>query len=83
MGRLAYNARWRVLLPEIFDYERALAPVIDQLRPDVLHAHDMQVVGIASAAAERARSAGRTVPWIYDAHEFVPGLSSTATGPGG
>ncbi len=61
--------------PEISDYERALAAVIDVLRPDVLHAHDVQVVGIAAAAAERARSAGREVRWIYDAHEFVPGLS--------
>ena len=72
---MPYNARWRILLPEIIDYERALAPVIDELRPDVLHAHDMQVVGIAAEAVERARSAGREVPWIYDAHEFVPGLS--------
>ncbi len=75
IGKVPYNARWRILLPEIIDYERALAPVIDELRPDVLHAHDMQVVGIAAEAVERARSAGREVPWIYDAHEFVPGLS--------
>ena len=49
--------------------------MIDQLRPDVIHAHDMQVVGIAAQAVERARAAGRDVPWVYDAHEFVPGLS--------
>lgn len=75
MTKVTYRARWRAMLPEVFDYERVLAPAIDALRPDVLHAHDMQVVGIAAAAAERARAAGRDVPWIYDAHEFVPGLS--------
>ena len=75
IGKVPYHARWRAVLPEVLDYERALGPAIDELRPDLLHAHDMQVVGIATAAAARARSAGRNLPWIYDAHEFVPGLS--------
>jgi glycosyltransferase involved in cell wall biosynthesis len=75
IAKVPYHARWRAVLPEVLDYERALAPVIDELRPDLLHAHDMQVVGIATAAAERARAAGRDLRWIYDAHEFVPGLS--------
>ncbi len=75
MIKVTYRARWRAMLPEVLDYERVLAPMIDQLRPDVIHAHDMQVVGIAAQAVERARAAGRDVPWVYDAHEFVPGLS--------
>src|SRR5690606_25713636 len=43
--------------------------------PDAIHAHDMHVVGVARHASARARRAGRRVPWVYDAHEYVPGLS--------
>lgn len=67
--------RWRTEHPAILDYEVAFAPVVDSLEPDVLHAHDMHVVGIAAHARSRARAAGRDVPWVYDAHEYVPGLS--------
>jgi glycosyltransferase involved in cell wall biosynthesis len=75
MSRTTLGARWRSVVPEVVDYEHALGPVLDELRPDVIHAHDMQVVGIAAKASARARHAGRQVPWIYDAHEYVPGLS--------
>jgi len=68
--------RWRTEHPVVLDYEVAFGPVIDALEPDVLHAHDMHVVGIAAHARARARAAGRDVPWVYDAHEYVPGLST-------
>lgn len=67
--------RWRAQHPRVLDYEVAFGPVIDALRPDVLHAHDMHIVGIAAHARARARAAGRDLPWVYDAHEYVPGLS--------
>jgi glycosyltransferase involved in cell wall biosynthesis len=67
--------RWTKLHPAVLDYELALAPVIDALEPDVIHAHDMHLVGVAAHARARARRAGRDVPWIYDAHEYVRGLS--------
>lgn len=67
--------RWRDEHPEILDHEVALGPVIDRLEPDVLHAHDMHVVGIAAHARARARRRGRNLQWVYDAHEYVPGLS--------
>ncbi len=35
----------------------------------------MHVIGVAAQAAARARGAGREVRMVYDAHEFVPGLS--------
>lgn len=67
--------RWRHEHSEILDYEIAFGPVVDALQADVLHAHDMHVVAIASHARARARAAGREVRWVYDAHEYVPGLS--------
>jgi glycosyltransferase involved in cell wall biosynthesis len=66
---------WREQHPQILDYEVAFGPVLDSLAPDVIHAHDMHVVGIAAHARARAKAAGRDVPWVYDAHEYVPGLS--------
>ena len=67
--------RWTRVHPAVLDYELAFAPVIDALEPDVIHAHDMHLVGVAAHARARARRAGRDVPWIYDAHEYVRGLS--------
>jgi glycosyltransferase involved in cell wall biosynthesis len=69
-------ARWQRVLPEVDDYEDAFAPAIDRLAPDIIHAHDMHMLRVASRAADRARSRGRTVRWVYDAHEYVPGLST-------
>jgi glycosyltransferase involved in cell wall biosynthesis len=71
--RLAVD--WRRVLPDIGDYAAAYAPVIAELAPDLLHAHDVHMVGIAHDAAARAQAAGRWLPWVYDAHEYVPGLS--------
>lgn len=75
LSRLATGASWRVLLPEIDDYEVAFGPVIDSLDWDVLHAHDVHMVGVASAAVARRRASGRSAAWVYDAHEYVAGLS--------
>ena len=69
------GAEWRRLLPEMDDYELAFAPAIDRLEWDVLHAHDVHMVGIASRAVARRRARGQEAIWVYDAHEFVAGLS--------
>lgn len=68
-------ARWRSVLPEVDDYELAFGPVVDALEPDVIYAHDVQLLPVASRAVGRAAEAGRTIPWVYDAHEWVSGLS--------
>jgi glycosyltransferase involved in cell wall biosynthesis len=70
-----FGAGWRRLLREMDDYELAFAPVIDRLEWDVLHAHDVHMVGIASRAVARRRAGGQKASWVYDAHEFVAGLS--------
>jgi len=67
-------AGWRRLHPELHDFELAFGPVLDELAPDVIHAHDFAVIGIAARAAARQRAGGRDVRWIYDAHEYVRGL---------
>ncbi len=65
----------RRVVPEIDDLELAVGPVLDELRPDLVHAHDVHFLGVAGRYAARRRVAGSPVPWLYDAHEWVPGLS--------
>lgn len=73
--RTPYGAKWRQVLPEIDDYELAFGPVLDQLEWDVLHAHDVHLVGVAHRAVARRQAQGRPGEWVYDAHEYVKGLS--------
>ena len=69
------STQWRKALPELHDYELAFGPVIDDLEPDLIHAHDVHMIGIAERAVARARLQGRSLAWIYDAHEYVQGLA--------
>lgn len=73
--RTAVGADPRRVVPEVDDYELAVGPVLDELAPDVIHAHDVHFLAVAARAVARARRRGRTVRWLYDAHEWVPGLS--------
>ena len=65
---------WRVLAPGLLDQEEAYAPVVEALRPAVLHAHDFRMVGVAVRCARRLRAAGHDVRVVYDAHEYLPGV---------
>jgi glycosyltransferase involved in cell wall biosynthesis len=64
---------WRRLEPGLWNYERAFGAVIDELAPDLIHAHDFRMLGVGARAALRARAAGRPVQLLWDAHEFLPG----------
>lgn len=75
VSRSPVAASWRRVLPEIDDYALALGPVVDSLEWDVIHAHDVHLVGIASHAVARRRRSGRRADWVYDAHEYVAGIS--------
>jgi len=73
--RMTVAASPERIVPEIDDLELAVGPVLDELAADVIHAHDVHFLAVVGRAVARARVAGRTVPWVYDAHEWVPGLS--------
>lgn len=67
---------WRAIVPIAVDYLEALTPEIVRLRPDVIHAHDVHTIAAASAAAEELEQLTGCRPlWLYDAHEFIAGLS--------
>ncbi|MFD4206962.1 glycosyltransferase family 4 protein [Micromonospora tulbaghiae] len=67
------DGAWRRLEPGLWDYERVAGPVVDDLRPDLIHAHDFRMLGVAARAVDRARAAGREVKLVWDAHEWLPG----------
>ncbi|MER7416114.1 glycosyltransferase family 4 protein [Micromonospora peucetia] len=69
------DGAWRRLEPSLWDWELAFGPVIDALRPDLIHANDYKMLGVGARATLRARAAGRPVKLVWDAHEFLPGLN--------
>ncbi|MER7459759.1 glycosyltransferase family 4 protein [Micromonospora sp. NPDC126480] len=68
------DGAWRRLDPSLWDYELAYGPVVDALRPDLIHANDFRMLGVAARAKIRAASAGREIKVVWDAHEFLPGV---------
>ncbi|MEV0717606.1 glycosyltransferase family 4 protein [Asanoa sp. NPDC050611] len=69
---------WRQLDPSLWDYEDTFGPVVDDLAPDLIHAHDFRMIGVGARAKARAAAAGRQVKLVWDAHEFLPGIRPRA-----
>ncbi|MGH3737028.1 MAG: glycosyltransferase family 4 protein [Micromonosporaceae bacterium] len=65
---------WRRLEPGLWNYERTFGAVVDELAPDLIHAHDFRMLGVGARAVLRARDAGRPVKLVWDVHEFLPGV---------
>lgn len=66
---------WRRELANIADLEAAFTRWLWRLEPDVLHVHDIHLLGAGVQARRRLAARGRRVPLVYDAHEFVPGMT--------
>jgi glycosyltransferase involved in cell wall biosynthesis len=71
-------ARWRAVMPELIDAELVIGPLLDELAPDVIHVHDVYMLGVGARAKQRAALAGRKVQLAYDAHEYVRGTPAAA-----
>ncbi|MDX3237758.1 glycosyltransferase [Streptomyces sp. ME03-5709C] len=65
---------WRQDWPQLVDLDLAFGPVIEKLRPDVIHANDSTMIVTAARSAARLRASGHRCSWIYDAHEYVRGV---------
>jgi glycosyltransferase involved in cell wall biosynthesis len=59
--------------PRLVDFEDSFGRVADELQPDLIHANDAEMLGVAVRAAERAKARGRTVKVVYDSHEYTAG----------
>ncbi|PKQ25451.1 MAG: hypothetical protein CVT64_09595 [Actinobacteria bacterium HGW-Actinobacteria-4] len=66
---------WRRELPNIADLEHAFAPVLRDLNPDILHIHDVHLLGAGASAKKALAREHREVPFIYDAHEYIAGMT--------
>ncbi|HKJ56440.1 MAG TPA: glycosyltransferase, partial [Nitriliruptoraceae bacterium] len=71
----ARHGNWRSLHPTLHDLELTFGPILDELEPDLIHAHDMHMIGVGVRAGLRARLRGRDTKVVYDAHEYVRGLT--------
>lgn len=65
---------WRRLDPDLWRYELAFGKAIDRIDPDIIHANDFPVLGVAARAKLRGRARGRDVKLVWDAHEYLPGI---------
>ncbi|MDZ5493112.1 MULTISPECIES: glycosyltransferase family 4 protein [Micromonospora] len=75
------NRSWRRLDPGLWDFELAFRTAIDELEPDIIHANDFRMLGVGARAMLRARAAGRDTKLVWDAHEFVGGITGRADNP--
>lgn len=60
-------------LPHLRAESIALADAVAAFGPDLIHAHDVTAMQIPRLIEERHC---QTIPWVYDAHELVRGLTS-------
>ncbi|WP_261994981.1 glycosyltransferase family 4 protein [Streptomyces sp. ME109] len=72
---------WRRLDPHLWDFELAYGKVVDELKPDLIHANDFRMLGVGARATLRARAKGRKVKLVWDAHEFLPGIKPWRSHP--
>ncbi|MEE4541709.1 glycosyltransferase [Streptomyces sp. V4-01] len=75
MGRRA----WRRLDPGLLDEEIAYGPVLDAVRPHLIHALGHRALGVAIRAALRAEATGHRVEVVWDAPPRTPGENRRAT----
>ncbi|MFC5804408.1 glycosyltransferase family 4 protein [Streptomyces formicae] len=65
---------WRRDWPQVIDLDLAFGPVIEELKPDVIHANDATMIVTAARSAARLRASGHRCAWLYDAHEYIKGV---------
>ena len=75
------RAAWAHLDPELLAFENTYGPAIDRLWPDIIHANDFRMLGVAVRSAQRMRAHGHQVKVVWDAHEFLPGIKPWSSNP--
>ena len=66
---------WRRTARHLLWLESSWSALIEEFEPDLIHAHDMHTPGIAVRVAEKLGRKGKRPKVLYDAHEFVAGVS--------
>lgn len=79
LARLLLRRRaWRRLDPGLLDEEVAYGPVLDAVRPHLIHALGHRALGVAIRAALRAEGAGHRIEVVWDAPPRTPAASRRA-----
>lgn len=65
---------WRRDWPILDDWWLSYRPALRELRPEVIHANDVRMLGVAARYAGETRLRGGRCAWVYDSHEFVPAV---------
>lgn len=63
----------RVRNAQFQDWELAFGPELDKFSPDIVHVHDVHLLGVAVRYKLRRSRKGKNVHVIYDAHEYIRG----------
>ncbi|SCD56542.1 Glycosyltransferase involved in cell wall bisynthesis [Streptomyces sp. DvalAA-14] len=80
LARLLLGRRaWRRLDPGLLDEEIAYGPVLDAVRPHLIHALGHRALGLAIRAALRAEGSGHRIEVVWDAPPRVPAQTRRAT----
>ena len=65
----------KTAIPNLNRAVKSLIPFTLEFRPDVIHAHDYTALPIAGELLNILKENGHIAKLIYDAHEYVPGVS--------
>jgi glycosyltransferase involved in cell wall biosynthesis len=72
--RITIGTSWRRQAPDFYAFEELFGPVLDELEPDVVHAHDLPALGVASRHRRRRALGGNPPRVVFDAIEDWAGL---------
>jgi glycosyltransferase involved in cell wall biosynthesis len=62
--------------PSLYEFESAYLQTVIEFDPDVIHAHDFRISGAGVRLADAVAQSGQRRPKvIYDAHEFLEGIT--------
>lgn len=70
---------WSELDPSLAEWDLVFGDTIDRLKPDIIHANDFRMLGVGARAKVRAHQRGHHVSLVWDAHEYLPGLTERPT----
>jgi glycosyltransferase involved in cell wall biosynthesis len=80
LGMATRRGGWRRLNPWLLDLDLAWRPLLEELTPDVVHAHDAHPVPAAAEYVRGRRLDGHAARWVYDAHEDAERSADRGTG---
>lgn len=79
LARLLFGRRaWRRLDPGLLDEEVAYGPVLDAVRPHLIHALGHRSLALANRAALRAEGLGHRIEVVWDVPPVIPAATRRA-----